>query len=101
MSGNALDDDRRRIKLMLDAIGYGSGRKGRPYRRNGKFFYNPWRNCCYAEKGNADWAWMFNEGLATIARCSDTRYCKYVLTRRGIEWLGKKIGVTIWSFDIN
>ena len=66
-----------------------------PYHRHGKAFYKPYRNYYAASKsGNAlfdklpDWI---------ISKRQSEHYLYYSLTSEGLEWLGRRLHVTIMA----
>ena len=83
----ALDDMRHMIGLdML---------KHKPYKRHGKLFYRPYRNHWAGENKYLDY-------LSGILGLCEKQYPKltggmpyYYLTRRGLDFLGRHIHVTI------
>ena len=64
-----------------------------PYHRHGKAFYKPYRNYfdC-GEKLDEAWKVMIGAGYAK----DDGIGCCW-LTRAGMDWLGEKLGITIYS----
>ncbi|MEG1844661.1 MAG: hypothetical protein RR296_10485 [Clostridia bacterium] len=62
-----------------------------PYSRHGKMFYKPYRNYFGApECGSRIWEEIEDKGRALRDRDGI-----YHLTRDGLDWLGKELGITI------
>lgn len=86
---------------MNDSCSYGHG----PYTRHGRKFYRPWRNYFSTRRNDTIWEPLVAEGLAgkrdysTKIRTADgdriIEGCTYWMTRKGLDWLGEQIGVTI------
>lgn len=64
------------------------------YHRHGKAFYRPYRNYYVLWKRDPHWESLVEEGYA---RCETTSQGNviYSMTRKGLDWLGKRLGVTI------
>ena len=85
------------IKLASHAVGLD---RKKPYKRHGKYFYKPYRN--YYDASNEDckvWNLMVDNGYAAYKK---DRYGGriYWLTREGLDWLGKKLGITIHDEEV-
>ena len=65
----------------------------KPYHRHGKTFYRPYRNYYAAGRAHEEWGVMVSAGYA---RCDTDRYT-YSLTRDGLDWLGRELGITIYD----
>lgn len=78
------------IVVMQHCVGLG---RKKPYKRHGKLFYRPYRN--YFATGAQDELWeaIRKEGYATARK--EQSHVFYFLTREGLDWLGKQIGVYI------
>lgn len=77
----------------------------RPYTRHGRKFYRPWRNYFSTLRNDKTWEQLVAEGYAD-KRDYTTRYTQngeehvvegttYWMTRKGLDWLGSELGVTI------
>jgi len=62
------------------------------YHRNGKTFYRPYKNFWYGTEPGLEW--FSHMGLATKTQDEGKLPC-YHLTRHGMDWLERKIGVII------
>lgn len=83
----------KEVELAAHAIGLDNKR---PYQRHGKLFYRPYRNFFSTHEKAPDfesWEHMVATGLAkkSAQRCGAI----YWLTRKGLDWLGNAIGITI------
>ena len=70
----------------------------KPYKRHGRYFYRPYRN--YYGAGGKDveiWDVMVDSGYAAAGKKDRDGGCMYWLTREGLDWLGKKLGIQIWN----
>ena len=65
----------------------------KPYRRHGKTFYRPYRNYYASGRTHEEWEMMLSAGYAR----RDTERYIYSLTRAGLDWLGREIGMTIYD----
>lgn len=70
----------------------------KPYKRHGKLFYVPYRNHYDASPGDCkNWELMCDAGYADRG-CKDRHGGRmYWLTREGLDWLGKQLGIYIWD----
>lgn len=86
-------EQNRFVKLASHAIGLD---RNKPYKRHGRFFYRPYRNYYAASPKDAEiWMQMVEEGYAEAGR-QDRYGCRmFWLTRSGLDWLGKKLNITI------
>lgn len=71
----------------------------RPYIRHGRKFYRPYRNYFTTNEESAAFRPLVEAGYMTKRAMphapDDTEGHLYSLTRAGLDWLGKQIGVTI------
>ncbi len=84
---SALDDMRHMIGLDMF--------KHKPYRRHGKLFYKPYRNYWAGYNKYLDY---FSGSLGLVEKWdyeSDGKMTYYSMTRRGLDFLGRQIKVTI------
>lgn len=83
----------RCVKLAKHAIGL--DRKW-PYKRHGRLFYKPYRNYYGASVKDCEtWDIMVANGYAEAGRKDRYGGRMYWLTRRGLDWLGEKLGIQI------
>lgn len=69
--------------------------KHKPYKRHGKEFYKPYRNYwCGHDEGLE---WFASMGLAE--KEDGDKYPFYSLTRQGLDWVERRIGVVIRDVD--
>ena len=84
------------IKLASHAIDLDNKK---PYTRNGKKFYRPYRNY-YATHPGCDgfdsWEHLEAAGFAQ-RRTSEQGNVVFSLTRYGLDWLSKKLGIHIYD----
>lgn len=94
------DLERRAIEEAKHAIGIGQHGRNRPYKRHGRLFYRPWRNRFCTAVDDPVWVYLKKLGYAehgevrTIYKPDATSTIFY-LTRNGLDWIGKQIGVII------
>ncbi len=71
----------------------------RPYTRNGRKFYKPYRNYFTTGKKSGLFRPLVEAGYMTESSMhhtpDDTEHYNYSLTRAGLDWLGEQIGVKI------
>ena len=70
----------------------------KPYKRHGRYFYRPYRN--YYGAGGKDveiWDVMVEAGYAAAGKKDREGGRMYWLTREGLDWIGKKLGIQIWN----
>lgn len=92
---------------VLHCIGMdGSSPRHRPYTRHGRKFYKPWRNYFSSLRNDRTWEPLVEEGYAG-KRDYTSHYTTdggakrtiegttYWMTRKGLDWIGEQIGVTI------
>lgn len=73
---------------------------GRVYARHERLFYRPYRNYYAAPKENWVWELMIEKGYAEKSSDPDNRYKYYWLTRKGLDWLGELLGITIYNEEM-
>ena len=71
------------------------GIRHKPYMRHGKKFFRPWRNYWCGREPGLEWMSSDAIGLAEKWQDWEDRYPYYRLTRKGLEWLGRRIGIVI------
>lgn len=83
------------IELAMHAIGMGNRK---PYTRHGNRFYKPYRNY-FATSPDSDYfkEWSSMEQLGYAKSRADGKHVLFWLTRSGLDWLGKQIGVHIYD----
>lgn len=93
---------------VLHCIGMdGYTRRHRPYTRHGRKFFRPWRNFFSTLRNDKTWESLVGEGYADKTD-HETRYTQngeehvsegttYWLTRKGLDWLGEQLGITIYD----
>lgn len=86
------------IHLMRHCIGMDFGQK-KPYKRNGRFFYKPYRNYfCSGLRcdGYKEWCDIKEAGFAIDKFSkSDPEGVTFHLNSKGMEWLSDRLGITI------
>lgn len=82
------------IHINLASHAVGLDRK-KPYKRHGKYFYKPYRNYFCASIPFVEWEMMVAEGYAEAGGKDRYGGRMYWLTRKGLDWLGEKLGITI------
>ena len=83
------------VKKAMHCIGLDYAK---PYKRHGKLFYKPYRNHYDASPKDCEvWGLMCDARYADRGR--EDRYGgrMYRLTREGLDWLGKQLGIYIWD----
>lgn len=68
----------------------------KPYRRHGKVFYRPWRNYFSLRTPSKQWEELCEHGYADYGAGSECGVL-YWVTRAGLDWLGKQLGMTIYD----
>lgn len=82
----------KQISLAKHCIGLD---QKKPYIRHGKKFYKPYRN--YYEAGGQDIIiWLSLCELGYVKKYRNETHTFY-LTRRGLDWLGKELGIYIYN----
>jgi hypothetical protein len=90
-----MDDENRYIEIASHAVGLDYKK---PYKRNGKLFYRPYRN--YYDAGIEDceiWDLMVDVGYAKRSRKDRYGGRMYWLTSKGLAWLGEKLKIEIYD----
>lgn len=85
------------VRLAAHAIGLD---RKRPYMRHGKTFYRPYRN--YFDTNAKDpvytaWMELYDYGYAGYSLPPTTCGLRFWLTRKGLDWLGETLGITIYD----
>ena len=87
--------DNRYIKLMMHCIGLDHKK---PYRRHGKLYYRPYRNYYGAGPRDCeDWDLIVDAGHAKAGCINQHGGRIYWLTREGLDFLGRHLGICIWD----
>ena len=84
-----------RQKVLL-TIGLDSGKPyGKRYKRNGKIFYKPYRN--YYSGNDKELDSLVDAGYMNVeSSTTDDKSVKtYRFTRKGLDWVGEQLGITI------
>lgn len=91
MNDNAILTESIKIDIARHCIGMDYRKT---YHRHGKAFYRPYRNFYALRERDSRWESLVEEGHA---RCETTPQGSviYHMTRNGLDWLGKRLGVTI------
>lgn len=82
------------IEKASHCIGMGN-RKA--YIRHGKKFYRPYRNYYSTGAPDEEWDIMVSAGYAKHGEQNSHGGYTYWLTREGMDWLGKELGIHIWD----
>lgn len=85
----------RCIELAKHCVGL--DRKN-PYTRHGKKWYKPYRN--YYDAGGRDidiWTELWELGYAEKGKKNRHGGCMFWFTRKGLDWLGSKLGIYIYD----
>ncbi|MEG0035220.1 MAG: hypothetical protein RR743_01025 [Oscillospiraceae bacterium] len=86
---------RQQVLHCIGMVDSGSSRH-KPYKRHGKIFYRPWRNYFCAPYPNKTWDALCDIGYAdhgTVGEHGTT----YWVTRKGLDWVGEQLGMTIYD----
>lgn len=67
----------------------------KPYKRHGKLFYKPYRN--YWDGFDAELDYMSHDVFGLVKKCDHDGAPYYVLTRCGLDWLGRRLNITIYD----
>lgn len=87
------------------AVNYASHAVGldykKPYHRHGKAFYKPYRNFYSTYVKDKTWCMLAEKGYAKFdeSRIHDSGLVSFHLTRAGLDWLGKELGVIIYDYS--
>lgn len=68
-----------------------------PYTRHGKKFYRPYRNYYGTVPDDEAWNHLQQRGFADHDEPNWSGTCTFWLTRAGLDWLGQKLGIIIYS----
>lgn len=85
------------VRIAAHAIGLDHKR---PYIRHGKTFYRPYRNYFATHDRAHDytvWKGLCENGYAKICPSGTRGRFTFWLTRAGLDWLGKTLGITIYD----
>lgn len=84
------------VQLAAHAIGLDHKR---PYIRQGKAYFRPWRNYYNTSYGTPEWeVWeeLYEKCYADIlVSVNNLKQWRYILTRAGLDWLGETLGIII------
>ena len=90
-----MTNENQYIALARHAIGLD---QKEPYKRHGKLFYRPYRNYYDASPKDCEtWELMCYIGYADRGRKDRYGGRMYWLTRKGLDWLGEKLGIKIYN----
>lgn len=89
-----METENRYIKLAKHCIGLD---RKKTYTRHGKRFYRPYRNYFATGRNYEDWEVMELAGYAERGEQNQHGGYTFYLTRAGLDWLGKKLGIHIYD----
>lgn len=81
---------------MIDSC----SQRHKPYRRHGKVFYQPWRNYFDTNADDKVWSQLCDAGYAEHGEVSDNGGAMFWLTRKGLDWVGEQLNITIHDEEI-
>ena len=87
------------IELAKHCIGLD---RKKPYSRNGKKFYRPYRNYFATSSTGCDlddWEAMKSAGYADKWKQNQHGGYTFYLTREGLDWLGEELGIHIYEVE--
>ena len=86
-------------QMVLHCIGMdgSSSQRHRPYTRHGKKYYRPWRNYFNTFADDATWTKLCEHGYAAHGEISEKNGTFFRMTRKGLDWLGEQLGITIYN----
>lgn len=84
------DELERVIEICKHMIGL---TRNKPYHRHGKAYYKPYRNRFAAEQSGHKLLDKLPKYI--ITKEQGERYVWYYLTREGLDWLGRRLNITI------
>lgn len=87
-------EDNRYIELAKQCIGLD---RNKPYARQGKRFYRPTQNRFRSKANNEDWELLELVGYAKHWMVSRDGFTDFRMTRAGLDWLGKSLGIHIYD----
>jgi hypothetical protein len=67
----------------------------KPYTRHGRKFYKPYRNFFSTKATDKTWLALKANGYADHGRITRDGNTDFYLTRKGLDWLGEELGITI------
>ena len=92
-----IDFTKQPVEVRLAAHAIGLDHK-RPYQRYGIFFYRPYRNYFTTHSEATDhavWMDLCGKNYAKCKRTQSPDGFSFSLTKAGMEWLGKTLGIII------
>jgi hypothetical protein len=91
-------------QIVMHTIGMNDScsQRHKPYHRHGRLFYKPWRNCFNTYLDSKPWLELCLRGYAEhgqvfVADGDRPPLTNYRLTRKGLDWLGRELGMTIYN----
>lgn len=69
----------------------------KPYTRHDKKFYKPYRNYYATVISNGAWMRLKKMGYAAHSQADKCGHCTFLLTRKGLDWLGQELAMTIYD----
>ena len=87
---------RQQVLHCIGMVDSGSQRH-KPYHRHGKAFYRPWRNYFDTSAHDKTWTQLCDAGYAEHGEVSDRGGAMFRMTRKGLDWLGKQLDMTIYD----
>lgn len=91
MTDNVILTESIKIDIARHCIGMD---RRKTYYRHGKAFYRPYRNYYALQERDSHWESLVEEGYAKCLTTSQGKIV-YYMTRDGLDWLGKRLDVTI------
>lgn len=89
-----ITDENQMIAFAMYAIGMNAKK---PYKRHGRRFFKPDRNLYICALNHPVWAILRQKGYAM--RAKRNTYEINSLTRAGLDWLGRELGVKIYDYE--
>lgn len=82
-------------QIITHCIGLDYSPHHEPYTRNGRQYYKPYRNhfCTYSD--DKLWNLLCDNGLALHDRIGRDGTTNFWLTRKGLDWLGRRLNIKI------
>lgn len=88
-----MENEDKCIALSSHAIGFDNKKA---YIRHGRLFYKPYRNYYDASQKDCEiWDILVGRGYAKAGKRDRYGGRMYWLTRKGLDWLGEKLGIQI------
>jgi len=81
-------------QIITHCIGMDNPRH-KPYSRNGRLYYRPYRNYFCTDANDKLWNLLCDNGLASHDRISREGLTNFWLTRKGLDWLGRRLNIKI------